>query len=166
MLPGVIVKPLKVYCDERGFFSEIMRSDWKEILKDEINQANFSITYPGMIRAWHRHEKDQVDYFVVLKGALKLCAFDEESGELDEIVSTNENRQIVRIPGHYWHGFKAIGDLATSLLYFTTKLYDSKNPDEERRPWNDATIVPLIINDNKKDPRVGKPWDWNYPPYK
>jgi dTDP-4-dehydrorhamnose 3,5-epimerase len=59
-----------------------------------------------------------------------------------------------------------IGNETASLLYFTTKLYDHANPDEERRPWNDATIVPRIINGNKKDSRVGMPWDWNYLPYK
>jgi dTDP-4-dehydrorhamnose 3,5-epimerase len=36
----------------------------------------------------------------VLKGAMKICAYDD--GELDEIVSTRENLQLVRIPGHYF----------------------------------------------------------------
>ena len=43
---------------------------------------------------------------------------------------------------------------------------DYCNPDEERRPWNDQTIIPKSINSTKNDPRVAKPWDWNYPPHK
>jgi len=35
MLPGMEIKPLKRFADERGFFTEIMRRDW-DIFKDEI----------------------------------------------------------------------------------------------------------------------------------
>lgn len=164
MLPGIIIKPLKRNVDERGFFSELIRLDWKDILgEDGIVQANLSITYPGIIRAWHKHERGQVDYFIVIKGALKICAFDDNTKELDEIISTGENLQVVRIPGKYWHGFKVIGYEPAMLIYFVNKLYDYNNPDEIRRPWNDL-IVPESINGKTEDPRVGKPWDWFYPP--
>jgi len=166
MLPGIMIKPLKRNVDERGFFSELIRLDWKDILgEDEIVQANLSITYPGIIRAWHKHEKGQVDYFIVIKGALKICAFDDNTKELDEIISTGENLQVVRIPGKYWHGFKVIGYEPAMLIYFVNKLYDYNNPDEIRRPWNDL-IVPKSINGNINDPRVGKPWDWLAFPHK
>jgi dTDP-4-dehydrorhamnose 3,5-epimerase len=167
MLKGINIKPLKRNHDERGAFTELMRNDWKDMLnEDSLVQANFSITYPRIIRAWHRHVKGQTDYFIVLRGALKICAYDEKTEELNEIVSTNQNLQIVRMPGHYWHGFKVVGNKPAMLLYFTTKLYDHANPDEERRPWDDPTLVPKCINGKKDDPRVGKPWNWNYPPHK
>jgi dTDP-4-dehydrorhamnose 3,5-epimerase len=167
MLKGIQIKPIKRIFDERGAFQELMRKEWKDLLKeDEIAQANLSVSYPGIIRAWHRHLRGQVDYFIVLKGALKICAYDQEKGELDEIISTGDDLKIVRIPGKYWHGFKVISDEAAWLLYFVNKLYDYERPDEERRPWNDQTIIPKSINDKKDDPRIGKPWDWNYPPHK
>ena len=167
MLKGIIIEPLKRFNDERGSFMELMRQDWKEILKeDRFIQANFSISYPGIIRAWHRHLRGQTDYFIVLKGALKICAYDEEKKELNEIISIGQDPQIVRVPGHYWHGFKVISNETAWLLYFTTKLYNYNDPDEERRPWNDRTLIPESINDKKDGPRVGKSWDWNYAPYK
>jgi len=167
MLKGVTIKPLKRFNDERGSFTELIREDWKEILKeDRFVQANFSISYPDIIRAWHRHLKGQTDYFIVLKGALKICAYDEETRELNELISTGQDPQIVRVPGRYWHGFKVIGNETAFLLYFTTKLYDYQNPDEERRPWNDQTLIPKSINGEKNDPRVNKPWNWNYPPHR
>jgi len=167
MLKGITLKPLKRDCDERGCFTEIMRRDWKDLLgKDQPVQTNFSTTYPGMIRAWHRHNRGQTDYFIVLKGALKICAYDEETKELDEIISTGLDLQVLRMPGRYWHGFKVIGNETALLVYFTTNLYDYQNPDEERRLWNDPKIVPKLINSKKDDPRTGKPWDWNHPPYK
>lgn len=167
MLKGIRIKPITRLPDERGFFSEVMRKDWKELFaEDVIAQANLSLTYPGIIRAWHRHVKGQVDYFLALKGMIKIGAFDDKTGELNEIISSALNMQVVRMPGQYWHGFKALGNEPAMLLYFTTNLYDPANPDEERRPWNDPTLIPKIINGTKNDARVGKPWDWNYPPHK
>jgi len=165
MLKGIEVKPLTKFADERGFFTELMRKDW-QLLDEELVQANFSISYPGIVRAWHRHLRGQVDCFVVLKGALKICAYDDETEELDEIVSTGDNLQVVRIPGHYWHGFKVVGDERAYLVYFVNRLYEYEKPDEERRPWNDETIVPKTINGRKDDERCNKPWDCFYRAYK
>lgn len=78
--------------DERGFFSELLREDWKDLrCEDSIVQLNYSYSYPNIVRAWHRHLRGQVDYFICIDGAIKVCAYDdrEESktfGELDEIV--------------------------------------------------------------------------------
>jgi len=167
VLKGIQIKPLKRISDERGSFVELMREDWRDLFKeDEIAQANLSVSYPGIVRAWHRHLRGQVDYFITLKGALKICAYDEEKGELNEIISTGDDLKVVRIPGKYWHGFKVVSNEAAWLLYFVNKLYDYERPDEERRPWNDQTIIPKSINGKTDDPRIGKPWDWNYPPHK
>jgi len=167
MPEGVKIKPLRRFFDERGFFAELMRKDWKDFLgKNDFIQANLSISYPGIIRAWHRHLRGQVDYFICLNGVMKICAYNEETGELNEIISAGCDPQIVKIPGIYWHGFNVISNEPAWLLYFVTKLYDYEKPDEERRPWNDSTIIPKSINGKTNDPRIGKPWDWNYSPHK
>ena len=167
MLQGVRVKPIKRLPDERGFFTEVMRSDWKDLFEeDTVAQANLSWTYPSVIRAWHRHLRGQTDYFLALKGSIKIGIFDDKTQELNEIISSALNLQLVRVPGHFWHGFKAVGDESAMLLYFTTRLYDPANPDEERRPWNDPSLIPKIINGKKDDSRIGKAWDWNLPAHK
>ena len=167
VLKGLIIKPIKRFHDERGFFTEVMRSDWADLFgEDQVAQAKLSSTYPGVIRAWHRHLRGQNDYFLVLEGAIKICVYDEKTQELDEIVSSSLEFQAVKVPGHFWHGFKNIGNTPAKLLYFTTRLYDHANPDEERRPWNDLEVIPKSINGKKDDPRVGKPWDWDQPPNK
>jgi len=164
MLPGVKVYDLKKIPDERGFFSEIMRKDWKDLVPDDdhFEQSNLSMTYPGIIRAWHRHNRGQIDYFFVLRGSYKICAYDDREGsptkgQLDEITANAEWPQIVRIPGLYWHGSKVVSSEPGLILYFVTRLYDYKNPDEERRLWNDPKII---------DPRTKQPYDWNKPPHK
>jgi dTDP-4-dehydrorhamnose 3,5-epimerase len=163
MLPGVKVQDLRKNIDERGFFAEILRDDWAELLSDDkIVQANLSYSYPGMIRAWHRHNRGQVDYFIILRGSMKICAYDDKpgsptKGQLDEVVASGERLQVVRIPGHYWHGTKTLGDQASLTVYCVNRLYDLKNPDEERRAWNDPTII---------EAKTGKPFDWNKSPHK
>jgi dTDP-4-dehydrorhamnose 3,5-epimerase len=158
MLDGVKVYELKKLPDERGFFAELLRRDWKDLLGDEwVVQANLSYSYPGIIRAWHRHLKGQVDYFIVLKGAMKICAYDEKTRKMDEIVASEQKLQIVRIPGHYYHGTKTLGNEPSLTLYFVTRLYDYGNPDEERKLWNDSAII---------DSKMGSPYDWEKPPHK
>jgi len=163
-LPGVKTHDLRLMPDERGFFSEAIRKDWGELLEeDNIAQVNLSLSYPGMIRAWHRHVRGQIDYFLVFQGAMKICAYDDRKdspgtrGRLVEIVSSSQKPQIVRIPGIYWHGTKAIGNEPALVVYFVNRLYNYKSPDEERRPWDDATII---------GPNTGAPFDWNRPPHK
>jgi len=166
-LSGVRTYEINILPDERGFFAEALREDWKELLGDDrITQANISVSYPHIVRAWHKHVRGQVDYFLVLKGAMKICAYEEETGKLAEVIASSEKPTLVRVPGKYLHGTKTVSDQPSLTAYFVTKLYDYKNPDEIRRPWNDQTIIPIEINGKKDDPRVGKPWDWFAPPHK
>ena len=51
--------------DERGFFAETLRTDWNDFIDEWVAQANLSFSYPGIVRAWHRHLRGQVDYFLV-----------------------------------------------------------------------------------------------------
>lgn len=166
-LKGVKVQEINIIPDERGFFAEALRQDWKDLIEEEwIVQANVSYSYPNMVRAWHKHERGQVDYFLVLKGAMKICAYEEETGKMVEIIASGEKPSIVRIPGKYLHGTKTVSNVPSLTVYFVTRLYDYENPDEKRRPWNDPKIIPIEINGKKDDPRVGKPWDWFQPPHK
>ncbi len=165
-LEGVRTYDLNILPDERGFFAEALRQDWKEFIDEWIVQVNLSYSYPGMVRAWHRHLRGQVDYFLVVQGAMKICAYDEGTRRLAEVIASAAKPTLVRIPGHYLHGTKTVGNQPSLTVYFVTRLYDYNEPDEERRPWNDASIVPVEINGNRNDLRVGKPWDWFYPPHK
>jgi dTDP-4-dehydrorhamnose 3,5-epimerase len=172
LIEGIIVKDIKKFIDERGFFAELLREDWQDTLReDKILQFNLSYIYPDVVRAWHRHLKGQVDYFICITGAIKVCAYDDRKnsktyGELDEFVLSGESLKLLRIPGILWHGYKALGTQPIKMLYGVNILYDYKNPDEERRPWNDSTVIPKSINGNTNDPRIGKAWDWYFSPNK
>jgi dTDP-4-dehydrorhamnose 3,5-epimerase len=157
LLDGIKITELKKNIDERGFFGEIFRTDWLDVFgTEEIVQGNLSVSYPGVIRAWHRHKHGQVDHFLVIQGAIKLCAYDEEKHHLDQIISSSERLQLVRIPGYYWHGFKNVSNIVAIVIYFVNRLYNYTDPDEERRPWNDLNII---------DSNTGESFDWNKPPF-
>jgi dTDP-4-dehydrorhamnose 3,5-epimerase len=54
MIEGIEIKGLIKHVDERGFFSELMREDWKDLLQcNIIVQFNLSYSYPNIFRAWH-----------------------------------------------------------------------------------------------------------------
>jgi dTDP-4-dehydrorhamnose 3,5-epimerase len=162
-LDGILVMDIKKNPDERGFFVETARKDWLDLFGEKwIAQANLSQSYPGIIRAWHRHARGQVDYFMVLQGAMKIVAYDENKksntyGRIVELVTSEDRLQIVKVPGHYWHGTKTLGDRPSLTMYFVNNLYDYISPDEERRPWNDSSII---------DPKTKEPYDWNKPAHK
>ena len=165
-LEGMRARPLDIRPDERGFFSEALRRDWHDFIDEWIAQVNVSHSYPGVIRAWHRHLRGQVDYFLVLEGAMKICAYDEGTGRLVEVVAAEQKPMLVRVPGHYYHGTKTVSSTPSLTVYFVTRLYDYRDPDEERIPWNDERVVPSEVNGNRNDPRVNRPWDWFHPPHK
>lgn len=172
MIEGVLIRDLVKNMDERGFLAELIRKDWKEtVLEDELVQLNLSYSYADIVRAWHRHLRGQVDCFICLDGTVKVCAYDDRKSsptyqELDEIILSGERFMVARIPGFLWHGYKAISSSPIKLLYGVNKLYDYKNPDEERRPWNDPAVVPTSINGRRDDIRAGKPWDWFAAPHR
>ena len=167
MLKGVLIKKHNQLTDERGFFTELMRNDWKDFYQNEIlSQTNLIESYPYIIRAWYKNLKGQINYFTALEGAIKICVFDEKTRELTEIISTKENFQTVRVPAHYWHGFRVISMQPAKVLYSTSQLADSNQTDHSTRPWNDPTIIPKTINNKKEDPRADKSWNWHHPPHR
>src|SRR5487761_734595 len=98
MIEGMRIYEPKKIIDERGYLVELIRSDWKNFLDDDtIAQLNLSCSYPGIIRAWHRHTRGQNDYIACLKGSVRVCVYDDREGsqtshELNEIILNGDER--------------------------------------------------------------------------
>jgi dTDP-4-dehydrorhamnose 3,5-epimerase len=60
MIDGVETRDLQVNADERGHLVETFREDWK-LYDPEPAMSYYSLSHPGVIRAWHRHHRGQVD---------------------------------------------------------------------------------------------------------
>ena len=142
LIEGVQVKRLMPNADERGFLMEILRCD--DDIFEKFGQVYVSLNYPGVVRAWHYHRK-QNDFFVVVKGMIKVALYDsrEDSptrGEVNEFFLGENNRILLRIPIGVMHGYKTVGVEPSLLLNFPTEPYDRQQPDEYRLPWNTTEI--------------------------
>ena len=145
-IQGVKLRNLQVNADERGHLVEIFREDWEEY-DPKPAMSYYSLSYPGVIRAWHRHTRGQIDHFVCPTGRIKVGIYDDREdsstqGEVDTFVIGEHNQKVVRIPGECWHGFKIVGNEQALLINFPTNLYDYEDPDEKRLP-PDTDEIPM-----------------------
>lgn len=143
MIEGVKTKSLRVMADERGRLMEILRKD--DPLFEKFGQVYLTTTFPGIIKAWHYHKK-QNDNITVVKGMLKLVLYDarEQSstqGEVDEFFIGEHNPVLVHVPKNVYHGWKCIGQEEALVVNCVTEPYDYQNPDEHRLPY-DSNDVP------------------------
>ena len=93
-------------------------------------QINYSILYPGVVKAWHRH-KNQDDFFCILKGMAQVGIYTDENGP-EKFFIGEHNPGVIHVKAGEWHGLTCVGDEPCGLLYLVTKKYDPNNPDEER----------------------------------
>jgi len=142
MIQGVEVKKLERHADERGFLMELLRKD--DPIFSQFGQAYVSMNYPGIVRAWHYHKK-QDDYFVCVKGMIKVALFDMREGsptrgEIAEYYLGDDNNIVLRIPVGVAHGYKTVGPEPSLLVNFPTETYNAQEPDEYRLPWDTDQI--------------------------
>ena len=123
--------PTPVYTDDRGWS---LMNLFQQVLAEE-GQINYSVTYPQVIKAWHRH-KNQTDFWLCLHGHLKIGIFDQVSNSAWQTVSGEKNPGIVVIAPKLWHGLATVGPEPAGLLYYVTQMYDPEAPDEERRDYD------------------------------
>jgi dTDP-4-dehydrorhamnose 3,5-epimerase len=142
MIKDVIIKKLQGHADERGCLTEILRCD-DDVFK-RFGQIYVSLNYPGVIRAWHYHKK-QDDFWAVLKGMVKVVLYDarEDSpthGEVQEVFLGEQNMSLLIIPIGVMHGYKTIGTEPSLLVNMPTEPYIASEPDEYRLPYNTDEI--------------------------
>lgn len=144
IIDGVILFPIKITRDDRGFLAETSKNTWKKVFDKEklpLVQSYFSLTYPGKARdenRWHCHPRKQTDRFIVIKGLAIFAVYDwrEKSptfGKLNLFLMGNEKKEqcyMLTIPVNLLHSFSAIGKEPAILLGFPSLIY---NPKEEKR---------------------------------
>jgi dTDP-4-dehydrorhamnose 3,5-epimerase len=142
MIDGVKTKTLRVVADERGRLMEILRVD--DALFEKFGQVYLSTTYPGIIKAWHFHKK-QDDNIAVVRGMLKLVLYDARKdspsrGQVNEFFVGDHNSILVHVPKNVYHGWKCIGSEEALVINCVTEAYDYRNPDELRLPFDSKEV--------------------------
>ncbi len=134
MISGVQAKKLAIHPDERGRLMEILRAD--DEMFQRFGQVYLTTTYPGVVKAWHYHKK-QDDFITCVKGMLKLVLYDgrEDSptkGEVNQFFIGDYNPMLVHVPRMIYHGWKCISLDEALVINVPTEPYDPKEPDEYR----------------------------------
>lgn len=129
--------PATYFTDDRGFS---LMNQLQGVMSDR-GQVNFSTQHPGVIKAWHRHQK-QTDFWMCLNGHLKVGVYDEEETSGWMLVIGERNPGTIIIPPPLWHGAATVGAQPAGLLYYVTRAYDPNDPDEERRAHDSVDGFP------------------------
>jgi dTDP-4-dehydrorhamnose 3,5-epimerase len=146
MIEGVVIKPLKRICDDRGTIMKM-----QEATDDEyagFGEIYFSTVYPGVVKGWHMHLNTILNYAVV-SGMIKLVLYDDREnsptrGELMEIIMGEENYCLVQIPSNVWNGFKGVGTKTAIVADLTNNPHavdemvrlDPQNNDIIKYDWS------------------------------
>lgn len=142
MIEGVYLKQLVRHNDDRGFFMEILRDD--DNLLKRFGQASLSKSYPGVIKAFHYHQRqDDLWYFPIGNAQVVLHDLREDSitkGETNAFYLGEDNPGLLLIPKGVAHGYRVLGHIPAVIVYFTTESYCQTDPDEFRLAWDDPRI--------------------------
>jgi len=140
MIFGIKINKKKQFIDERGKIMRMLRTDDEEFLK--FGEIYFSYTYPGAIKAWHRHKVMTLNYAAVF-GKIKLVLFDDRKSsptfnQIQEIYLSDEDYFTVTIPPMIWNGFKAIENQPAIIANCSDQVHGE---DEiERKDYDDSSI--------------------------
>lgn len=143
LIKDVVLFPLKVNRDQRGFLIETLKDSWQQVYgkNRSFTQNYFSLTLPGQARdknQWHVHNF-QEDRFVVISGNIVVALFDNrpESATNQQLnmvqmgeMNKDDGQFLLLIPPKVLHGFCVIGNKSAIITNFPTKLY---NPLDEGR---------------------------------
>lgn len=133
-LPGLKCIELKVYQDERGFFTERYAQErFKEYgLPESFVQDNHSRSKPGVIRGLHyQNNPAQGKLIGVIRGRIWDVAVDlrcdsPSFGKWEAIELSGQNGRVLWIPPGFAHGFCVLGEEDADVIYKVDSPYNPK----------------------------------------
>lgn len=144
LIAGVLIEPITLWPDDRGYFLEVQRMGLGLAGKfpAATTQVSAALNYPGTIKAFHYHMW-QTDCWTPAKGMFQVALVDMRVGSptfgARNTIYTGALRPWrILIPPGVAHGYKIIGAEDAMLVYLTDRFYNPQ--DEGRIPYNDARI--------------------------
>ena len=114
-------KKLVKHTDERGFFSEIIKTEGK-------GQFSISTTISGITRGNHFHTR-KIERFIVTQGKALVELRKIDSNEKISFILEGARLNFIDIPIWYTHNIKNIGTETLITLFWINEPYDPKNSD-------------------------------------
>lgn len=118
---GNFAYDLKMNCDQRGSFTEILKT-----LND--GQVSVNISKPGIIKGNHYHHTKN-EKFVVVSGECEIKFRKIGAKEIFAYKVNGEKIQAVDIPPGYTHSIKNIGTTDSVTIMWASEVFDKDNPD-------------------------------------
>ncbi len=142
LIHDVRVQPLRVVPDERGRLMEILRCD--DEFFSGFGQVYLSTVFPGVVKAWHYHEK-QEDRFTCVRGMVKAALYDDREGSpsrgmVNEFYVGEHSPRLIVIPKGVYHGWKCVSEYEAYVINVPSKPYSRDDPDEFRMDAHDPAI--------------------------
>ena len=141
MIDGVIIKEIKTFDDERGFFREVFRFS-EEFKYIEVGQLSHSLVNEGVIKGWHGHKK-QSQWNYVVNGKIKVVLIDNRENsksygvKMEFVVGDEEMPVAYFFPCGVLHGYKCLKG-PMNIIYVTSGAYDLQ--DELRIDFENSNI--------------------------
>ncbi len=132
--------PAPIYADDRGW--SIMNQLQGVMAPD--GQVNYSVTWPNVVKAWHRHQL-QTDFWLCVMGQIKVGVYRESDGASWMDVTGEKRSGVVIIPPPLWHGMATVGNEPAGLLYYVTHAYNPDQPDEDRQAHDSIEGFPWAV---------------------
>ena len=139
LIQGLQIEELKVFADDRGFFTELARLGARIAEKmlpggESRIQVSATLTYPGTIKAIHYHF-EQTDLWAPISGMFQVFLYDlrRDSATFSKINTLYLGQYSpwsILIPPGVGHGYKVVGTQPAMLVYLTNRYY---NPNDEGR---------------------------------
>ena len=113
--------PLKMNVDERGSFTEFLKSP-------ERGQVSINISNPGITKGQHWHHTKNEKFLVVSgKGVIRFRKIDEE--KVHEYFVSGDKLEVVDIPVGYTHNIENLGDTDMVTVMWVNEMFDPERPD-------------------------------------
>jgi len=114
--------PLKMNVDERGSFTEFIKSP-------DRGQVSVNISKPGITKGNHWHHTKNEKFLVVSgNGAIRFRKVDEPSEVIEYRVS-GEKLEVLDIPVGYTHNIENLGDSDMVTVMWVNEVFDPQHPD-------------------------------------
>lgn len=144
-IEGVKIIQLRNHVGEDGDFSEVLRiaqsGEVEGVPGFKIAQINRTKVYPGTIKGWHLHLKQNDLWYVlasshVLVGLWDIRKASPTKGIHMRLAMGGGNSHLLFIPKGVAHGAANVSDKKAEIFYFVDQKFDFNNPDEKRLAWN------------------------------
>ncbi|MCH5191171.1 MAG: capsular polysaccharide biosynthesis protein CapF [Oscillospiraceae bacterium] len=113
--------PLKMNIDDRGSFTEILRTA-------QSGQFSVNISKPGITKGNHWHHTKNEKFLVVSgRGVIRFRKIDED--KIYEYFVSGEKLEVVDIPVGYTHNIENLGDTDMVTFMWCNECFDPANPD-------------------------------------